>query len=266
MLLTTIQNSIIFTSDFYFSVIWIMLGMAVLAFMVLHRITAGYGMMYKKKWGPTINNKVGWIVMEAPAFVAMLFFWILSPRRGEIAPSVMAMLFLIHYFHRSFIFPLRMRGKSRMPLVIIMAGFVFNVVNAYMIGGWLFYVAPTDYYTMSWLWNPLFILGTLVFLTGMAINLHSDHIIRNLRKPGDTKHYIPRGGFYNYVASANYFGELVEWTGYAILTWSIGGVAFVIWTFANLAPRSSQINKKYKDEFGEEYIKLKRKNIIPFIY
>lgn len=263
---TTMQNTIIFTEDFYYGVVASMLCLAVPVFIALHRITAGYGMMYQKKWGPAVSNKLGWVLMETPAFLAMSLLWAFSPRRGEIVPAVMALLFLIHYFQRSFIFPFRMRGKSRMPLVIMLMGIIFNVINAYMIGGWLFYVSPPRYYGISWLWSPLFILGTVVFLSGMCINLHSDHIIRNLRKPGDTGHYIPYGGFYNYVASANYFGEFVEWTGYAILTWSLGGLAFAVWTFANLAPRAVKINKRYEAEFGDEYKKLKRKNIIPFIY
>ena len=71
---------------------------------------------------------------------------------------------------------------------------------------------------------------------------------------------------YKYVTSANYFGELVEWTGFAILTWSTAGLVFVWWTFANLVPRANTIHKKYISKFGEEYTKLNRKRVIPFIY
>ncbi|MDE7403381.1 MAG: DUF1295 domain-containing protein [Muribaculaceae bacterium] len=243
-----------------------MLCIAVAVYIGLGKITAGYGMMYTKSWGASIPNRIGWVVMEAPAFIAMLLLWVLSPRAGQIAPAIMAALFEVHYFQRSFIFPLLIRGKNRMPWSIILMGVVFNTINAYMIGGWLFWVSPADTYPVSWLWSPLFILGAVVFLTGMLINLHSDYIIRHLRKPGDTAHYIPRGGMYNYVTSANYFGELTEWTGYAILTWSLGGLAFVIWTFANLAPRAVKIHHRYVSEFGAEYTKLNRKYLIPFIY
>ena len=145
-------------------------------------------------------------------------------------------------------------------------GMAFNALNAYMIGGWLFYLAPPDFYTPSWLLSPLFFLGAIIFFIGMGINLYSDHVIRSLRSPGDSKHYIPMKGLYKYVASANYFGETVEWLGYAILTWSLAGVVFLLWTFANLAPRSRAIHKKYCDEFGEQYSTLNRKFIIPFLY
>lgn len=260
------QETILVQPSFYYTVVGVMFCLAPIVFIVLQRVSAGYGMMYTKKWGPSLPNRLGWFMMESPIFFAMLLFWFLSDRCREPAPVVMCLLFLVHYFQRSFIFPFLIKGKSRMPLSIVAMGVTFNLINSYMIGGWLFYVSPQGTYTVDWLYNPLFIFGTLVFIAGMVINLHSDHIIRHLRKPGDTAHYIPRGGFYRYVTSANYFGEFVEWTGYAILTWSLGGVAFVLWTFANLAPRARKIHQRYLSEFGEEYKSLNRKYILPFLY
>jgi hypothetical protein len=260
------EHYLIFSPDFYYGVVAAMAVLAAIVFIVLLRVSAGYGMMYNRKWGPTVNNHLGWILMEAPVFFAMLLCWLLSPRRGEPALVVMTLLFEIHYFQRAFVFPLLLRGKSRMPLSIIVMGVVFNLVNAYMIGGWFFYVSPAGSYPPSWLWNPLFILGTVVFFAGMAINLHSDHIIRHLRRPGDTGHYIPRGGMFRFVTSANYFGELTEWIGFAILSWSLGGAVFALWTFANLAPRARQIHKRYISEFDDAYASLGRRYIIPFIY
>ena len=145
-------------------------------------------------------------------------------------------------------------------------GIFFNILNALMQGGWLFYFAPTSMYTSDWLMTPQFICGTIIFFIGMYINIDSDRRIRNLRKPGDTKHYMPTGGMYNYVSSANYFGELTEWIGYAILTWSPAGVLFAVWTFANLGPRARSLTEKYEQEFGDEYKKLGKKHIIPFIW
>ena len=143
---------------------------------------------------------------------------------------------------------------------------VFNAINTYLIGGWIFYLSPADFYSPSWLLSPLFFLGTIIFFVGMGINLHSDHVIRNLRAPGDSRHYIPSKGMYKFVASANYFGETIEWIGFAILSWSVAGAVFVLWTFANLAPRARAIHKRYCDEFGEQYSCLNRRYIIPFLY
>ncbi|MBD5414812.1 MAG: DUF1295 domain-containing protein [Muribaculaceae bacterium] len=242
--------------------LWIMAATAVVVFLALLKIEAGYGIAYTPKWGPSVNNKLGWVLMEAPVFIIMLILCLASPRRTEAAPLAMFLIFELHYFQRSFIFPLMMKGKSRMPLAIMLMGVLFNSLNALMQGGWIFFVSAPDRYPASWLGSWQFILGTIVFFWGMATNLHSDHIIRNLRKPGDTRHYLPRGGMFRFVTSANYLGELMEWVGFAILTWSWSGAVFALWTFANLAPRALKINARYNREFGP----LNQKAIIPFIF
>lgn len=255
-----------FDTGFYYSVVGAMLLLAIVVFAALHRITAGYGMTYSSGWGPAVNNRLGWVLMECPSFAAMLAFWLMSDRAAMLAPAVMASLFELHYFRRAFIFPLLIRGNSRMPLAIILMGVIFNLINSYLIGGWIFHVSPAAMYAPEWLLTPQFIIGTIIFFAGMAINIRSDRIVRHLRKPGDTRHYIPRGGMFRYVTSANYLGELTEWAGYAVLTWSLGGLTFAVWTFANLAPRSRSLHARYLNEFGDEYSALKRKYLIPFIY
>ena len=256
----------------YYIILTSMAVMAVIVFVALFYFKAGYGYLSTSKWGPKISNKAAWVIMEAPAFIFLLYQTISFAASGvETGNSrtvlyIMAGLFLLHYFQRSFIFPFLMRGKSKMPIAIMLMGLTFNTLNAYLIGGWLYGQAPAGMYGTHWLWSPQVIIGAVVFFTGMAINLHSDHVIRNLRKPGDTKHYIPRKGLYKYVTSANYFGEFTECVGYAILTWSPAGLLFAAWTFANLAPRAKSLTAKYEEEFGEEYKSLKKKHIIPFIW
>lgn len=248
--------------------------MAVIVFIALFFFKAGYGYLSSSNWGPKISNKTAWVLMEAPSFGFMMYYTLRFAADGGATNGcadhvlyILGGLFLLHYFQRSFVFPLMMRGKSKMPIAVMLMGMTFNTFNAYIIGEWLYSpVLNGGMYTTEWLWSPQFIIGTLIFIAGMAINLHSDHVIRNLRKPGDTRHYIPRKGFYKYVTSANYFGELTEWIGYAILTWSPAGALFAIWTFANLGPRAKSLTAKYEAEFGDEYKKLNKKHIIPYIW
>ena len=152
-----------------------------------------------------------------------------------------------------------------MPVAIMSMGIVFNLLNGFMQGEWLFYLAPDGMYSAEWLSRPCFWIGVLIFLMGMVINWHSDHVIRSLRKPGDTKHYLPVRGMYKYVTSGNYFGEFLEWVGFAVLTASPAAWVFVLWTFANLAPRAHAIRNRYREEFGREAVG-NRKRMIPFIY
>ncbi len=203
--------------------------------------------------------------MESPVFIAMCILWLCSDRALEAGPLALFILFQSHYLQRAFVFPLLIRGRSQMPLGIVLMGMVFNTLNALMQGGWIFYVSPAGYYD-GWFARPYIWVGGALFIAGMVINLRSDRIIRHLRRPGDTRHYIPYGGMFRYVSSANYFGELLEWIGFAVASWSWAGAVFVVWTFANLAPRSASLYKRYEQEFGEEFTSLHRKRILPFIY
>ena len=243
----------------------VMTIIALFVFIGLQFFEAGYGYLFDRRYGPPVNNKVGWVLMESPVFIMMCVLWTMSDRQWDVVPLVLFAVFQLHYFQRSFIFPLMMRGNSKMPLGIVLMGMLFNTLNALMQGGWIFFIAPEGYYA-DWFSKPYIYIGVALFFAGMAVNMHSDYIIRHLRKPGDTKHYIPRGGMFRYVSSANYFGELLEWTGFAVASWSWAGVVFVWWTFANLAPRSASLYKRYEKEFGEEFKSLGRKRIVPFIY
>ena len=244
----------------------VMAIIAVVVFVALFFVNAGYGKFYNKRWGPTLDNHLGWFLMEAPVFVAMLVLWWLSDRRTDYVRLVFLLLFEAHYFHRSFIFPLQLRGHSRMPWAIVGMGALFNTLNAFMQGGWIFYISPADMYPASWLRSLPFIAGVVIFAAGMFINIQSDTIIRHLRQPGDTAHYLPKGGMFRYVAGAKYLGEFMEWAGFALLTWSWSGAVFALWTFANLAPRAARTHDLYASEFPEEFDPQKVKRIIPFIY
>lgn len=244
----------------------VMTAIALVVFVSLFFVDAGYGKFYNPKWGPAVDNRLGWVLMEAPVFIAMLLLALLSPRRGDPARLAMLLVFEAHYFQRSFIFPLLIRGRGRMPLSIILMGVLFNTLNALMQGGWIFYISAPERYPVEWLWSPQFICGLLIFAAGMYINISSDAIIRNLRKPGDTAHYLPTAGLFSRVSSANYFGELLEWIGFAVLTWSWAGAVFALWTFANLGPRADRIRKRYMEEFPGQVDPARVKRMIPFIY
>ena len=252
-------------NNIYNLLLIIMPILAIFVFIALFFIKAGYGMFQTKQCGWSINNKIGWVMMESPAFLIMLFLWLNYEERQSTVPLIFFLLFELHYFQRSFIFPFLMKGKSKMPLSIMLMGVTFNLINGYLLGESIFHHAPQGGYTREWLSSPQFIIGTIVFFSGMFINMHSDHVIRNLRKPGETRHYLPSKGMYRYVTSGNYFGELTEWIGFAILTNSVAAWVFVIWTFANLGPRAYSIRRKYRQEFGKEAVG-KRKCLIPFIY
>ena len=263
MLMTEIS-----TLDSFYNFLFILSLIGLVVFIALYFVDAGYGKMRTEKWGPAINNKVGWCLMEMPVFFVMLYLWAQSNVKFEMPYLIFFLIFQFHYFQRSFIFPFLLKGNSKMPLVIMGFSVIWNLMNGYIQGYWLFHLAPVftpNLYTMEWLTDPRFLVGVAIFIIGWVINMHSDHVIRHLRKPGDTNHYLPKGGMFDYVTSANYFGELLEWTGFAIILNNPAAWLFVWWTAANLVPRAHSINKKYRAEFGNEQVG-NRKRVIPFVY
>lgn len=254
------------TESFFNGLIYAMLGLAVVVFISLYFVTAGYGQFRTRQWGWSLNNKVAWMLMEVPVFLVMLGIWWGSPLKWNLPQLVLFGLFELHYFQRSLVFPWLLKGQSRMPVVIVLMGVLFNVINGFLQGGGLYLFPNPDFQEgASYLlrWNA--IAGILLFIVGMAINLHSDHVIRHLRKPGDTRHYLPQKGMYRYVTSANYLGEIMEWVGFALAAATLAAWVFPIWTAANLVPRAHAIYNRYKEEFGKEAL-ADKKRIIPFIY
>jgi protein-S-isoprenylcysteine O-methyltransferase Ste14 len=84
-----------------------------------------------------------------------------------------------------------------------------------------------------------------------------------LRKPGEGGYTIPRGWLYEYVSCPNYLGEILVWCGWAIATWSLAGLAFALYTAANVGPRALAHHRWYLREF-EDYPR-QRKALIPFV-
>jgi hypothetical protein len=56
---------------------------------------------------------------------------------------------------------------------------------------------------------------------------------------------------------------MLEWAGFAVLTWSLPASAFAVWTVSNVLPRSLAHHKWYKSHFPD-YPK-NRKAVIPYI-
>jgi len=231
---------------------WGVVGMgiaAVFVFPSLFFITAPYGRHARAGWGPTMPARAGWIAMELPAPIGFAWVYSLGPHAGEIVPMMFLALFELHYLQRTLVFPLLMRSSGkRNPIAAVLMAAVFNVVNASLNA---LAVSHVRMYEPSWLADPRFIVGCLLFVTGFAVNLHSDAILRALRKPGEVGYKIPRGGAHRWVSSPNYLGEIVEWVGWALATWSAAGLAFAVFTIANLAPRAVSNHRWYHEKFAD---------------
>jgi 3-oxo-5-alpha-steroid 4-dehydrogenase 1 len=243
------------------AVVLVLLAAAVPTFAFLMWKTAPYGRHDRAGWGPTVPSRVGWILMECPSVVVFVAVFALGRWRAELVPLLMLALWQVHYVHRTFIFPFRMRiAGKRMPLVLASTGALFNAANSYVNARWISHFA---HYSTDWLADPRFVAGVAVFAVGLAMNLHADTVLLNLRAPGETGYKIPRGGMYRWITSPNYLGELLEWFGWALLTWSLAGLAFAVYTAANLAPRAFSNHAWYRERFAD--YPRERRALIPFL-
>jgi hypothetical protein len=242
--------------------VWIWTVIALIIFLVLLFVTAPYGRHSNKNWGVTIPDRIGWFIMEVPALIVFLSFIFTGTAEKTVTVWIIASLYVAHYLNRAVIFPWRIRVSGKqMPLMIALMAVFFNLVNA----GFLGYYAGSihTHFTTGWLRDPRFIAGLIIFITGMAINISSDEKLIHLRKKRNGDYQIPRGGYFEKVSCPNFFGEIIEWGGYAILCWSLPAFSFFIWTFCNLVPRALAHHKWYRSRFAD-YPK-ERKAIFPYI-
>jgi protein-S-isoprenylcysteine O-methyltransferase Ste14 len=235
---------------------------AAVVFVALFFVAAPYGRHVRRGWGYAVGNKLGWVLMEAPASLAFAACFLLGGSFG-LASMIFLIMWESHYIHRAFIYPLGLRGTGRrLPLTIIGFGFLFNLMNGYLNGRYLFTLSGG--YPDRWLSDPRFIIGLFIFVAGFFINRQADGILRSLRGPDDSGYRMTSRGLYRWVSCPNYLGEITIWVGWAIATWSLAGLAFALWTAANLMPRARANHAWYRENFPD--YPPERKALVPRLW
>ena len=248
--------------DLVFRIVLVLsLIVALIVFLLLFFIAAPYGRYTRQGWGPQHPNWLGWLLMESVSVIVIFWMFLIGESPKTITLIVFLLMWETHYIHRAFIYPFTLRDKWKpMPMVVSFMGALFNLVNAYLNGRYLFDLRGSRY-DGDWLVRPQFIVGASLFIAGFVINRHADNTLRGLRAQSESGYKIPFGGLYRYISCPNYFGEILEWFGWAIATWSLPGLAFALWTFANLAPRARAHHKWYHEHFKD--YPAERKALLP---
>ena len=235
------------------------LALAPVVFLLLLFIKAPYGRHIRRGWGPVLDNRLGWFIMESPAvlvFAAIMIFY----ADLNAASLSLFLLWQLHYCHRVFIYPWGLKKDRKMPWLILVMAVVFNTTNAYL-NAWSI-ASQAEKYNDLWLSSPQFVTGVMIFFAGMALNKLSDKQLSHLSQSGDG-YQIPNGYGYRWVSCPNYLGEILQWTGWAVATWSLAGWVFAIWTMANLVPRAIAHHRWYRETF-KDYPRGRRA-LIPYL-
>jgi 3-oxo-5-alpha-steroid 4-dehydrogenase 1 len=231
---------------------------------------------YKLDWFDrlnfTVDGKWGWFVQELPSslFYLYTFLHAMMGKEGfepHLSHWIHLLLFQMHYIHRAFIYTwIRCKSMSDSSIAVVVCGILFCATNGYLNARFsILYAEKIDSNLM------LTLIGIVMFFYGFYVNYTSDGILFALRESTNSnndpneKYKIPYGGYFDYVTCGNYFGEIIEWIGYALLTRHCAAIVFALWTPFNLVPRAISQHDWYKRKFGERY-PSNRKIIIPYIF
>ena len=204
--------------------------------------------------GPRLPARWGWFLMELPALIVLPAMYLVGGERQAVG-DILVGLWTAHYAHRTLLWPwLVQRNGRAMPVATCLAGFAFNVVNGLLFGWFLTRLAA---YPSDWTGDIRFIAGAAVMLLGASLNIWSDYHLARLRRDSPGKPVLPHRGAFRFVSCPNLAGEIMEWAGFALMSWSLPGLSFAIWTAANLIPRARWRRRWYRQQF-ENYPESRR--------
>ena len=253
--------------DLHTLLLWAYGLSSVSVFVILQFVAVAYGRHNDGErawwWGPNWPSRASFVIMETPLTLGFALFYFLGEKALEPAPLALFLLWQAHYVHRTFIYPFRRKTApgSTMAALVPVSSFVTNIGVAFLNASILTWISIRADYGVAWLTDPRFVLGVVVFVAGYYINRRADAILTNLRAPGESGYKIPRGWLYERVSCPNYLGELVMWTGWALASWSMAGVVFVLWSAGNLVPRALSHHRWYQEKFAD--YPANRRAIIP---
>jgi protein-S-isoprenylcysteine O-methyltransferase Ste14 len=224
-------------------------------------VPAPYGRYARPRWaGPDLPTWLAWMLMELPQPVGFGLCLALAAAAPSAGAWALAGLWFFHYVYRTLIYPFLPRGGG-LSLSVVLLGFALNAGFSYANGRWLFGLGPGR--GADWLLDGRFLAGAGLFFLGFGLHTTSDAILRRLRPPGDRTYRIPAGGAFRWVSCPNYLGELVQWTGWALASWSLAGVCILAVSAANLVPRALRHHRWLKEHLPD--YPPGRKALVPFV-
>ena len=113
------------------------------------------------------------------------------------------------------------------------------------------------------------VIGILLYLSGSYINTHSEYYRHVWKLKEENRGRLYTEGLFSLARHINYFGDIVLFTGLAMVTHSLSTLFIPLimamnFIFNIIPSLDKYLEKKYKDEF-RDYSK-KTKKLIPMIY
>lgn len=113
------------------------------------------------------------------------------------------------------------------------------------------------------------VIGVMLYLCGSCINTFSEYARHVWKLKAENRGRLYTGGLFCYAMHINYFGDIVLFTGFAMVTGRFGmyiiPLAMTVNFIFNIIPALDRyLEKKYGDEFRD--YSQKTKKLIPLIY
>jgi len=86
--------------------------------------------------------------------------------------------------------------RAAMPVVVLVSGAFFNLINGYINGRWLFALSGPR--PLAWLASLRFVAGCVLFAVGLCTHIIADRSLRRLRSNGE--YAVPRGPIFRLVS------------------------------------------------------------------
>lgn len=225
-----------------------------------------------KDLGPQISYRGVFVIEYAgPIFLMMLYS--LRPKilYGDSAQAALpfskvakigVIFWIMHFLKREYeTFFIHKFSRPTMPLNNLFKNSLYYWSFAAVIG---YYLCHPDYNNTN---SPLQVhIGATIFVLSEIGNLICHIMLSRLRpKEGSNLRVIPTGFLFNYVSCPNYTFEVLTWIGFSIMTSLTFSYVFTIIGLYQMSDWALKKHKVYLSTYNDEYKKLKRKAIIPFV-
>ena len=203
-----------------------------------------------------------WLLYGGVAWLgsASGFEWTLGdPVRGRVMLACAVLYWLRHGVTLFWLLARRVGWGEVLGLSVFFGLFEIGLV---VVGGGLFREHPVP-------WGAIDVCGVLLVLAGSALNSGSEIQRKLWKQNAANRGHCYTGGLFRYSMHINYFGDIVLFTGWALLSaslWTLALPALMAYMFItiHIPGLDAYLAERYGEEFREYAARTKK--LVPLIY
>lgn len=234
-----------------------------------------------KDLGPQIDWKTVFVIEYlGPIIFHSIFFYgyhsFFNEYQNTKAQIVLYDLSLLHFLKREYetLFVHKFSNATMPVKNIFKNSFHYWILNGVLCSAFV-YVPETLKYSKnplvrwafaSYDWSPSFIILWALFIIFCEFSNYLTHVnLSSLRDQNPKNYEIPFGYGFNWVSCPNYFFEIMSFVGFSILSGNWAYILFTLVASVQMYIWAVGKHKRYLKTFGNDYKKLNRKVLVPFV-